>query len=75
MLGQGYLHGKEALQLDPDHMPQLYELDKRLAKNYDIRLAPAEGLLDTRDFHGLLANGIMPCTQFIRHHSHPRIHT
>ncbi len=66
-----YLKGKAALQLDSNHMPQLVELDKRIAATYGIRLVPAEGLLDTRDFHGLLSNGIMPCTQFIRHHAHP----
>ena len=66
-----YLKGKAALQLDPIHMPQLGELDKRIAATYGVRLVPAEGLLDTRDFHGLLSNGIMPCTQFIRHHANP----
>ncbi len=67
----GYLTGKTILQLDPDHMPQLHELDQRLAATHDIHLAPAEGLLDTRDFHEFLARGIMPCTQFIRYHTHP----
>ena len=66
-----YLHGKAALQLAPDKMPQLATLDKRIASTYGIRLAPAEGLLDTRDFHGLLSHGVMPCTQFIRHHANP----
>ncbi len=66
-----YLKGKAALELDPRHMPQLVELDKRISATYGIRLVPAEGLLDTRDFHGLLSKGIMPCTQFIRHHAHP----
>ena len=66
-----YLKGKAALHLDADKMPQLAVLDKRISQTYGIRLAPAEGLLDTRDFHGLLSQGIMPCTQFIRHHANP----
>ncbi len=66
-----YLAGKQALGLDVAHMPQLNSLSERLQQEHGISLLPAEGLLDTRDFHAHLYQGIMPCTQFIRHASNP----
>lgn len=66
-----YLAGKKKLALATAKMPQLYELNQRIQKEHGISIVPAEGLLHTRTFFYYLAQRQMPCTQFIRHASHP----
>lgn len=66
-----YLNGKRELGIDGTHMPDQRILSERLYAQHGMSLIPAEGLLATRDFHRYLYNGVMPCTQFIRHASNP----
>jgi phenylalanine-4-hydroxylase len=66
-----FLEGKKKLGLDTEHMPQLYDLDQRLRKEHCLGIVPAEGLLHTRTFFSYLSQGMMPCTQFIRHGATP----
>jgi phenylalanine-4-hydroxylase len=66
-----YLVGKEKLALDGKAMPKLHLLNARLKQEHNIGIAIAEGLLHTRSFFYYLSQRLMPCTQFIRHHSNP----
>ena len=68
---QIYLEGKDALGLSPDEVPQLKLLSDHLQRTHDMKVVSVEGLLDTREFFGYLANRTMPATQFLRHHSDP----
>ncbi|HTM68471.1 MAG TPA: phenylalanine 4-monooxygenase [Candidatus Binatia bacterium] len=66
-----YLRAARTLAIGPDRIPQLSELNTRLAKNGGFRLAPVEGLIDGKVFLSMLAQGTMLCTQYIRHASRP----
>lgn len=68
---KSYLASRERLFISPDHIPQLRDLDARLNAIHGFRLEPIEGLVDGRSFLSRLADGVMLCTQYIRHHSRP----
>ncbi len=68
---QLYLEAKKKLGISNDRIPQLSELSKKLKELSDFRLAPIEGLVETRGFLSWLAYRTMLCTQYIRHHSRP----
>ncbi len=66
-----YLKSKDKLGIDTDRIPQLRDLNQRLAKSNNFNLQPIEGLIDTRSFLSMLERNTMLCTQYVRHHSNP----
>lgn len=46
-------------------------MNRRLKELTGFRLAPIEGLVETRGFLSWLSYRVMLCTQYIRHHSQP----
>ena len=66
-----YLEAKKKLGISTDRIPQLSEMNRRLGKLTGFRLAPIEGLVETRGFLSWLAYRTMLCTQYIRHTSRP----
>jgi len=66
-----YLQAKKDLGISTKRIPQLTEMNKRLKERSNFRLAPVEGLVDTRAFLSWLSYRTMLSTQYIRHHSRP----
>lgn len=66
-----YLQAKHKLGITGDEIPQLIDLDRKLRQFTGFRLAPIEGLVETRAFLSKLEQRIMLCTQYVRHHSRP----
>jgi phenylalanine-4-hydroxylase len=66
-----YLRAKRDLEITTERIPQLTEMNRRLKELTGFRLAPIEGLVETRGFLSWLSYRTMLCTQYIRHHSHP----
>jgi len=66
-----YLEAKKKLGISTERIPQLSEMSKRLQELSGFRLAPIEGLVETRAFLSWLAYRTMLCTQYIRHASRP----
>ena len=66
-----YLQAKKDLGITTDRIPQLSEMNRRLKELTGFRLAPIEGLVETRGFLSWLSYRTMLSTQYIRHHSRP----
>ena len=66
-----YLDAKEKLGITTNRIPQLSEMNRRLKALSNWRLAPIEGLVETRGFLSWLSYRTMLCTQYIRHTSRP----
>lgn len=66
-----YLEAKQQLGISPFRIPQLGELSAKLTAASGFRLAPIEGLVETRAFLSWLGKRTMLSTQYIRHHSRP----
>jgi len=66
-----YLKAKKDLGISNDRIPQLTEMNRRLKELANFRLAPIEGLVETRGFLSWLSYRTMLSTQYIRHHSRP----
>lgn len=66
-----YLDAKKKLGISTERIPQLSEMNKKLKELSDFRLAPIEGLVETRAFLSWLSYRTMLCTQYIRHTSRP----
>src|SRR5436190_23329653 len=66
-----YLQAKRDLGITTTRIPQLSEMNRRLKDLTGFRLAPIEGLVDTRSFLSWLSYRVMLSTQYIRHHSRP----
>lgn len=66
-----YLKAKKDLGITTEKIPQLSEMNRRLKELTGFRLAPIEGLVETRGFLSWLSHRVMLCTQYIRHHSQP----
>lgn len=66
-----YLNAKTELGVSSARIPQLRELSDKLTAATGFRLAPIEGLVETRAFLSRLSKRTMLCTQYIRHHSRP----
>ena len=66
-----YLRAKKDLGITTQRIPQLSEMNRRLKELTGFRLAPIEGLVETRGFLSWLSYRVMLCTQYIRHHSQP----
>lgn len=66
-----YLEAKKNLGITSEHIPQISEMNRKLGELSGFRLAPIEGLVETRGFLSWLSYRTMLCTQYIRHHSQP----
>ncbi|MFN2501148.1 MAG: phenylalanine 4-monooxygenase [Pyrinomonadaceae bacterium] len=66
-----YLKAKKDLGISTKRIPQLSEMSRRLQELTGFRLAPIEGLVETRGFLSWLSYRVMLSTQYIRHHSRP----
>jgi phenylalanine-4-hydroxylase len=66
-----YLGARRALGISRHRIPQLDEMTGKLSRLTNFRLAPIEGLVETRAFLSWLGKRVMLCTQYIRHHSRP----
>jgi phenylalanine-4-hydroxylase len=66
-----YLHGAQRLVLPTTRVPQLKEVDQRIAALTGFHIQPVPGLVPTRDFYGALARRTFLSTQYVRHHSVP----
>lgn len=66
-----YLESKRKLGISRNRIPQLRELDQKLRTISDFRLAPIDGLVETRAFLSWLSKRTMLCTQYLRHSSRP----
>ena len=66
-----YLEAKRKLGIGNNRIPQLSEMSRRLQETTGFRLAPIEGLVNTRSFLSWLSWRTMLSTQYIRHHSRP----
>ena len=59
------------LVLPSERVPQLREVDERLAALTGFHLRPVPGLVPSRVFYGALAERTFLSTQYVRHHSVP----
>ena len=66
-----YLSCAKRLQFLPDRIPQLSEVNQKVAALSGFHLEPVAGLVEPRNFLDSLASGTFLCTQYIRHHSTP----
>lgn len=66
-----YLQAKKDLGITTRRIPQLSEMNRRLKELTGFRLAPIEGLVETRGFLSWLSYRVMLSTQYIRHTSKP----
>ncbi len=66
-----YLAAKRQLGISCLQVPQLSWLSAELTRRTNFRLAPIEGLVETRGFLSWLSKRTMLCTQYVRHHSRP----
>ncbi len=66
-----YLRAKRDLGISNERIPQLTEMNRKLKELTNFRLAPIEGLVNTRAFLSWLSWRTMLSTQYIRHHSRP----
>ena len=66
-----YLEAKRDLGITTTRIPQLTEMNRRLKELTGFRLAPIEGLVETRGFLSWLSYRTMLSTQYIRHQSRP----
>jgi phenylalanine-4-hydroxylase len=68
---QEYLRGVQRLVLPTTRVPQLKEVNQRVAALTGFHIQPVPGLVPTRDFYGALARRTFLSTQYVRHHSVP----
>ena len=68
---RAYLDSTQRLVLPAERVPQLREVDERLASLTGFHIVPVAGLVPTRQFYGSLAERTFHSTQYIRHHSVP----
>jgi phenylalanine-4-hydroxylase len=66
-----YRESANLLPLSHARIPQLGEVDTRLAGLGGLRLMPVAGLISAREFLEYLQRGIFLSTQYIRHYSSP----
>jgi len=66
-----YLLGARRLVLPTTRVPQLREVDERIAALTGFHIRPVPGLVHARDFYGALARRTFLSTQYVRHHSVP----
>jgi phenylalanine-4-hydroxylase len=66
-----YQRGESRLDLPPDRVPQLREVDERVRSLTGFAIQPVPGLVPTREFYGALAERRFLSTQYVRHPSVP----
>jgi phenylalanine-4-hydroxylase len=66
-----YRRGAGRLTLPTERVPQLREVDERVAALTGFRINPVPGLVPPRAFYAALAARTFLSTQYIRHHSTP----
>jgi len=66
-----YRRGAARLTLPADRVPQLREVDERVAALTGFHILPVPGLVPSRSFYAALAARTFLSTQYIRHHSVP----
>jgi len=66
-----YLEGREQLGISTERIPEFTDINKLLKPISGFRIAPIEGLVDSRNFLANFTERTMLCTQYIRHHSRP----
>ena len=66
-----YRAGAERLTLPTERVPQLREVDERVAALTGFHISPVPGLVPPRAFYAALAARTFLSTQYIRHHSTP----
>lgn len=59
------------LRLSPERIPQLHEVNQKLAGLTGFQMIPVAGLVTDRRFLSSLGQGLFLSTQYIRHHSTP----
>ena len=64
--GEVFLTGLAALKLEPDRIPALADVSRKLSAATNWQIARTPGLLDAHDFFSYLARRIFPCTDYIR---------
>jgi phenylalanine-4-hydroxylase len=65
-----WLESSRVLALDRTRVPQLSEVNARLARS-GFRMLPVAGLISGRGFLSAMAEGVFLATQYMRHHSVP----
>ncbi len=68
---EAFRDGASALDLPTGHVPQLHQLDERLAELSGFHVIPVAGLVPARTFYGNLADSTFMSTQYLRHTSVP----
>jgi phenylalanine-4-hydroxylase len=66
-----YIEACELLPLDGEHLPQLDEVNTRLAAHQGFRLVPVAGLVSGRMFLSYLSRQTFLSTQYMRHPNAP----
>lgn len=66
---EDFINGLKALDLSPDHIPQLPDISQKLREATGWEVAPVAALISARDFFELLANKKFPAATFIRDQS------
>ena len=66
-----YLACVDRLEFDPNRIPQLDEVSRKVEAISGFKLEPVAGLVEPRVFLESLARGVFLSTQYIRHHSTP----
>lgn len=64
--GDAFMRGVEILGFEPDRIPHLSILDKRLRRATGWRVARVPGLIHEKDFFELLSQRVFPSTDYIR---------
>ncbi len=65
-----WLESSRVLALDRTRVPQLSEVNAKLARS-GFRMLPVAGLISGRGFLSAMAEGVFLATQYMRHHSVP----
>jgi phenylalanine-4-hydroxylase len=68
---EAFLKGRDKLDLSDEEIPQLDEVSAKMEEETGFMLGPVGGLLDQSEFLPMLAQKVMRCTPYIRHHQNP----
>ncbi len=68
---QAYRDGLASLDFDCRKIPQLAEVNQKLAATTGFQMIPVLGFVAPRTFLSMLGRGIFLSTQYVRHHSIP----
>ena len=63
---EAYMKGQEALQIEPDRIPSLANLSRRLDDQTGWTVANVPGLIHEKDFFTLLSERKFPSTNYVR---------